>query len=375
MKNIIYNIIISWTSFFKIQKLSFKKKEIIFYLENNSDWLYLKFFYSSLIKSSKNILIISSDTGYNFNDCKVDYFIGRGSARTLFFRLISSKLFITTMTDLDNFYLKKSFNTDTYVYIFHSLVSTNRVYRESAFDNYEILLCPTEYHFNEIRKTEEVYGLKKKKLIKYGYPRINEIVNMKNQTSINFNKIPKILIAPTWGKSSLLNYEIIFLIDLLLKSNFEVHLRLHPMSYRKLPKIVSILLETFEKYQNKNFFYHKNIYNNDIMFSCDHLITEWSGTAFEFAFANLKPVFFIDTPPKINNNKWFEINQICFEEVARDKIGYIIEVDKLDQILEKISLYNENSNYWKNKIADFRKELIYNYDDRDYNINIDDFIL
>lgn len=362
MINSISKFLNSWNALFKIQNLKLRNKEIIFYLENSSDWLYLKFLYHSLNYLKKKIIIVSSDNDYKFDDCQIDFYIGRGFARTFFFRLVNTKYFVLTMTDLNNFYLKKSLNVDKYVYVFHSLVSTHRVYRDKAYNSYDVVLCPTEYHFNELLKTEQKYNLNEKKLIKYGYPRIQEIIKKNNIIKDKNKKEIKILIAPTWGLSSLLNFDIIKLINILIKNHYQVHLRLHPMSYRKSPKIVGKIKNIFKNKNNSKFFFHENIYNDNLINECDFLITEWSGIAFEFAFSRLRPVFFIDTPPKINNPKWREIDPVCFEQISRDKIGFIIKPDCFDDIINKINLFNSNKILWETKIADFREKIIYDFD-------------
>ena len=363
-------IILTWSSFFKIQNLEISKKEIIFYLENNSDWLYVKSVYKKLKKNSKKIIIVSSQIENNFNDLKIDYFIGSGTARIFLFRFINTKLFITTLTDLNNFYLKRSINNVKYLYIFHSFVSTHRVYRKGAFDNYDIILCPTKYHYDEIIRTESIYKLNKKILVKYGYPRIKEIIESNLiQKKTNKETKTKILIAPSWGKTSLLNYNILKLISLLLAYNYEVHLRLHPMTYRSPPKIVNLIEQKFKKKHKFDFYFHKNIESNIIFNECDYLITEWSGIALEFAFSRLKPVFFIDTPPKVNNLFWKQVGNKCFEDLYRYKVGYVIEPEKINEIINKLNDCNKNSDKWKHKIEDFRIESVYNYNEDDKSLD------
>ena len=48
------------------------------------------------------------------------------------------------------------------------------------------------------------------------------------------------------------------------------------------------------------------------------MISDWSGSAYEFAFGTLKPVIFVDVPKKVNNpeyikfkNKPIEIELSC----------------------------------------------------------------
>jgi hypothetical protein len=68
----------------------------------------------------------------------INVYIGRGLARLFFFYYIKCKFFFITLTDLDNYYLKKSKRVYKYIYIFHSPISLNKSYTPNAFDNYDI---------------------------------------------------------------------------------------------------------------------------------------------------------------------------------------------------------------------------------------------
>ena len=47
---------------------------------------------------------------------------------------------VMTLTDLGNHEIKRSKNCKSYVYLFHSLVSTHKGYTHKAFENYDVIL-------------------------------------------------------------------------------------------------------------------------------------------------------------------------------------------------------------------------------------------
>ena len=69
-----------------------------------------------------------------------------------------------TLTNLGNHQLKKSKNCNSYIYIFHSMVSTHKCYEKNAFSNYDIIFSIGEYQKNELKKAENKYNLPKKKI-------------------------------------------------------------------------------------------------------------------------------------------------------------------------------------------------------------------
>ena len=216
-----------------------------------------------------------------------------------------------------------------YFYIFHSLISTHRSYREHAFNGYDTIFCAGDYHVNEIRKTEEIYNLNKKKLEYCGYPRLDSLIskfNIYNSKKTNKN-LNKILIAPSWGPSALTLNQIQDIVQNLLDNNFEVILRLHPMT---LKNVKNIKREFIRKYNiEKKFTFDDKIESIESFIKSDFLISEWSGSSIEFAFAKLRPVFFIDTKQKKRNDNWNKLGMKCIEEEIRKDIGYIIPLNKL----------------------------------------------
>ena len=57
---------------------------------------------------------------------------------------------VMTLTDLGNHEIKRSKNCKSYVYLFHSLVSTHKGYTHKAFENYDVILSNGEYQKKEL---------------------------------------------------------------------------------------------------------------------------------------------------------------------------------------------------------------------------------
>ena len=223
-----------WQSYIDLKKLDITQNSIVFYAEFNSDWIYLEPIALDLQNAEVHVIRLTSDDNDITLEKKNSYFIGSGIIRTIIFKTINAKGFVMTLTDLNSFHLKKSIYPVHYFYLFHSLVSTHRVYRQNSFDAYDTIFCCGNYQIEEIKETEKKYNLKKKNLIKQGYVRLDEIIKEKNQKT---NGTKNIIIAPTWGASSLIANNLEKLIDILLFNNYHIVLRLHPMTIRHYPKL------------------------------------------------------------------------------------------------------------------------------------------
>ena len=360
----IKNIFNAWVNLIRLNNLSNDIKSIVFYAESSSDWAFLNPVAESLKLLNKSIIRITSDPDDNLLSMPYVYYIGSGGARTVLFRLIKADAFIMTLTDLGSYYLKKSLYPVHYFYIFHSIVSTHRIYREHAFDSYDTILCVGNHQIKEIRARERIYGLTKKNLEEHGYARLDNIINKRKLNKIN-NKdiINNVVISPTWGEGSLVKLYLEKLIKILISSNFNVTLRLHPMTRRHYPDLSKNLLN---KYSNSGkFFFDPHIENVDTLLYADIMISDWSGASIEYAFGTNRPVIFIDTKPKINNNDWKKINLPCLEETIRKDIGKIVSINELDNIPIIIKEILKNIKLWSNNINNIRDRTVFNVGNSD----------
>lgn len=313
-----------------------------------------------MIIKNYTIIRISSDINDKLILNKESYYLGNGSALTYFFRTIKVKAVVMTLTDLETYYLKRSIYPVHYFYIFHSLVSTHRAYKEKAFDAYDTILCSGEHHIKEIKKNENIYNLKSKNLYKHGYGRLDILItNYKNKLNL-YKKENKIivLIAPTWGKSSMFGKTLNKLVDILINANMKTIIRLHPMTKKQNKKEIDVFLKKY--ISNDNFEYNENVGEIKDIINSDVMISDWSGVSMEYAFTTEKPMVFIDTKPKIRNFNWEKLDLPCIEENIRENIGKIISEKKLETLPEVIKKLIMDKNLWTEKIKKVRDKSVFN---------------
>ena len=75
---------------------------------------------------------------------------------------------------------------------------------------------------------------------------------------------------------------------------------------------------------NKNFKVNGNLTISEN--KVDILITDWSGFALEYYLTTGKSIIFIDTPPKIRNEKFKEIKLKSFEDLIRTNFGINLQI-------------------------------------------------
>lgn len=316
-------------------------KKIVFYSEGNNCWIHLKNLLANIEKKTKFPIIYitsdKSDLGLQLKSKRIiKLLITNKSLLNWMISNLDKSIVCMSTPDLNKYGFNKSKKNSKYYYIHHSLCSLHMIYREYAFNAFDVMFCSGGHHLKEIRNIDKFYNLPKKEIVKYGYPRINEIkknlsIKLKNKF---LNNKKTILIAPSWGKTSILNHYNTKLIDLLIE-DFNIILRPHP---RTIMMDIDLIKKINDKYlNNQNFFYDESPYCEKSFYKSDMLISDWSGIAYEYSLTTNKFVLFIDMPKKINNLNYKKIKIKPFEEVMRNKIGKILKRSNLNRMKEVIN--------------------------------------
>lgn len=336
-----------------------KKKKYIFYSES----LFYKNYYIDLLskisEKDNSTAILTSDFK-EYEDLKNDkfnvYYIGKGFFRILIFNIISCEYFIMTMTDIGNNFQKSNF-CKNYVYFFHCMHSTHKMYTEKAFDNYDIILSIGKFQTSEIRKNEIINNLSKKEIHETGYFYLDFLENNCNK---NLIKKKHVLFAPSWNydENNLFNNYGHLVIENLINNNFIVIFRPHPEIMKRNKKRFNETIEIFKN--NDQFILDKNPSNINSMEKASLLITDNSSIAIEYSFVFCRPVIFIDYKDKIHNKNFHKIQKLTFENEFRNLVGISItnnEINNLSTICsEAISMSKSNST----KIQNLKKEYLSN---------------
>ena len=106
-------------------------------------------------------------------------------------------------------------------------------------------------------------------------------------------------------------------------------------------------MEKFEK--NPDFLLDTNTSSFEQLFSSYALITDWWGIGYEYAFVCERPVIYVDVPKKAHNKEYEKIQLIPFEISIRDKIGEVVSIQKIENILKRIEFLYNHINDFQNK--------------------------
>ncbi len=349
-------------------------KHIVFYSEKSGFYKYYKNIIDELLKSS-DVVIHYVTNDYEdaiFEIAKSEprikpYFISLKKT-ALLMMLVEADIFIMTTPDLDKYYLKRSFikKDIEYIYVPHDSMSVHMGFKEGALDAFDTIFCSGPHVAKEIRATEQVYKLKEKTLVEFGFPLLDNLVEdfkkkERDDADKNNHKRKEILIAPTWNEDNILDSCIDDIIKSLGNSNCHLTIRPHPEYVKRFKVQMNELVEKYKDYDKNKLSFELDFSSNKSIYSSDLLITDWSGISAEFAFATSKPVLFINTKMKTLNPNWEKIGITPVEIQLRDIIGVNINKEEIGKLPEVIDDLFKNRDKYKKQIDEFYQTFTYNH--------------
>lgn len=346
---------------------SIGNKHLVFYSEGTGFYKYYKGMIEYLLEHTNlTIHYITSDPDDAIFTLEKEqeklkaYYIGEKRLITLFMKM-DADVVVMTMPDLENFHIKRSYVRDDieYILIPHAMDSLNMTMRTGSMDHYDTIFCVGPHQKEEIEKTEEYYKLPKKTLVEWGYSLLDEMIEAYEAEEKKENAVKTIMIAPSWQEDNIVDSCLEEILDELKKDSYKVIVRPHPQHVRHRKEKMEQLKKKYA--DNENIEIQTDFSSNSSVFNADLLITDWSGIAYEYAYATKKPVLHINTPMKIMNPEYTNIDVTPINILVREAIGASLDSDKLGEIRDIVHELIENSDKYKDKISSFVDEYIYNH--------------
>lgn len=351
--------------FFKIVN-----KHFVIYSERSGFYKYFEALITELKKRAKNMTIhyVTSDPDDAiFRLAETDptikpYYIGQKKLITLMMRMDADIVAMTT-PDLDNYYIKRSLvrKDVEYIYVPHDMMSVHMGFRKAALDHFDTIFCTGEHVAREVRKTEEVYSLPEKTLVKFGYPLEEKLEKAYEDMDKTPHAKREILIGPSWQEDNLLDSCVDTLIEQLMCEENHITVRPHPEYVKRYPEKIKLLTEKYAGVPDEKLTFELDFTTNKSTYSSDLLITDWSAIAYEFCFSTKKPVLFVNTKMKMENPEWEKLGLTPAEIYLRDKVGVSLEKSELDMTKTVADELMSSGEKYKEKITALLHEHLYSY--------------
>ena len=346
---------------------SVANKHLVFYSEGSGFYKYFSDVMAYLLEKSNVIIhyVTVDPDDQIFNIAKKEprirpYYIGKTKLITLLMKM-DADMVVMTCPDLDNFHLKRSYvrKDIEYVYMFHYPLSTHMVLNTGALDHYDTIFCVGAFQFDEIRAAEKLYGTPQKKLIEAGYGQLEQLHRSYTAMEKVQRQRPKVLLAPSWQYDNILDSCIDPLLTELLGKGFQVVVRPHPEYMKRYKPRMDAIVERWQGHEDLTF--ELDFTSNNSIFDSDLLITDWSGTAYEFSFVTLRSAVFIDTTPKIHNPDYEKLGIEPLEFKLRDQVGLRVKPTEFAGLSDRLWALLQNVDGNADSIKTIRDTYISNF--------------
>lgn len=344
-------------------------KHLVFYSESSGFYKYFRGAIEWLLANSDVIIhYLTSDPDDQVFELAKDeprikpYYLGQRRLITLMMKM-DADVVVTSLGDLDNFYIKRSYirKDIEYVYMPHHMTSMTLTSTRGEYTNYDAVLCVGQHQIDDARAVEEYYDTKRKKLPAIGYDLLDrEIADYEAMDKIVHER-PEVLIAPTWNLDNILDSCIDDMLAQLLGHGYRVTVRPHPEYKKRYKARLDALVERYRDVSAEELTFELDFSGQSSILEADILVTDWSTIAEEFSFTTLKPCIFINTTMKVRNPEWQKLTSWLPMDISiRDEIGRSLEPDDLSSMREVVEDMVQHPDRWSEEIRQVRERSIFN---------------
>lgn len=219
-------------------------------------------------------------------------FIGEGNKAFVKLNNLNADIVLSTTPGLDVYQWKRSRDVGWYVHVFHA-PNDAVIYRMFGLDYYDAVLVSGEYEIDQIRELERKRNLPEKELLPGGQP----MLDMLQKKLENAGPVPAhprtILLAPSWGESSIFGRYDGRIIDALKKTGYKIIIRPHPQSFQSEKQLMDRLMSEYP--DDDQIEWNRDNDNFEVLRRSDLLISDFSGVIFEYTLVFRKPIIYADT--------------------------------------------------------------------------------
>ena len=201
---------------------------------------------------------------------------------------------ISTTPGLDVFQWKRSAATDRYVHVLHSAWDITS-YRMFGIDHYDAIIVNGHFLTKQVRALEAVRHQPPKDVAELGLTYMDameERLRAMPQDTVKDGK-KTVLLAPSWGPSSILSRYGEEMIEALLATGYRVVIRPHPQSASSEKELLDRLMTKYPDSDRLQWNFDTD--NFEALRQSDIMISDFSGVALDYTLVFDKPLIYADT--------------------------------------------------------------------------------
>lgn len=301
-------------------------------------------------------------------------FIGEKNKAFAKLNFLNASVVLSTTPGLDVYQWKRSKDVQYYIHILHACSEVTG-YRMFGLDYYDAVMLSGEYQKKDIRVLEELRNLPPKELVMVGVPYMDEMLarletdtdkdaaeisseqtladedSRERDSELNVPNKCTVLLAPTWGPSSIFQRYGGRIIDELLKTGYHIIIRPHPQSFTAEKALMEKLMKQYP--ESSQLEWNRDNDNFNVLKRADIMISDFSGVIFDFSLLFDKPIIYTDTEIDEGPYDVWWLDNHFWTFTALPRIGQELTNNKLPDLKKMIDECISNPQY-----AQGRREII-----------------
>lgn len=256
-------------------------------------------------------------------------FIGEGNVAFAKLNVMKAYVCLSTTPGLDVYQWKRSRYTDCYIHITHDVCAVTG-YRMFGLDYYDAVLIPGAHLEKELRMIEDLRGLPHKEVKVVGSTYMDSLIEKKADQPDERHDGVNVLVAPSWGNSSILNRYGSSFLNGLMKAGFHIIVRPHPQSLISDKELIEKLQKDFPESERVEWNFDND--NFSVMNRSDILISDYSGIIFDFTFTFRRPMIYANTDLDLSPYDEAWLDEKVWRLSVLPELGRQLNPDEFDRM-------------------------------------------
>ena len=309
----------------------------VFFTDSKRYWTIFKPLCDEMEKRGETVLYLTASPDDPLLEEKYTHikteFIGEGNRAYARMNMLQADVVLSSTPGLDVYQWKRSRNVSWYVHVLHAANGVT-CYRMFGVDYYDALLLSGEYQIREVRELEAQRHLPEKECVLAGLPHMDALLKKLQEHGPAPEHGTTVLLAPSWGPSSIFNRFGEQMIENLCKTGYHIILRPHPQSMVSEKELIARLRSCFP--ENEKLEWNFDTDNFDVLYRSDLLISDYSGVVFDFALVFDRPVIYADVSFDFEPYDAGWLNNEMWTFRALPKVGVQLTPENADRLPELI---------------------------------------
>lgn len=294
----------------------------------------------------------------NLPYCITCRFIGKGNAAYTALNFLEADVLVLTTPGVGVLQIRRSKGVKKYIHVLHAIGDMHN-YKLFSFDYYDAVICNGDYQVKSIRALEALRGTTPKELPIAGCPYLDGLVAKRDAMGHVSPDANCVLVAPTWGRLSMLTRYGAAVPRALAEAGFDVILRPHPQSFISDAGLMERLQKELAPY--KNITWDRNPDGFDSLSRASVLISDYSSVIFDFAFVFFRPVItFYTDEHNPDSFEAFDLPHPRWNSQVLADLGVTTPEPDLERLPELVRNLAADAE-WTDRIRAIRDENIANF--------------